>query len=111
MDNIIEKAMSPLEIKEAVNKKGAPVEITRAINELLVEKYSSGKIRLTLSDIKTRTVQIWQEINGYTADNYDWKAVNWDTVDEAFKKAGWQVSWDAAGYCESYPTTVSFLPK
>jgi len=78
-----------------------PDAVIEAFNELITENFVNGSATVKQGDAVKRMVE----------KGLDRKEINdkgWLNVEEAFKLAGWDVSYDGPGYCETYPATFKF---
>ena len=89
------KPVTPEELSEAP-ERSFPDEVIEAFNQLIRENYRNGGARFTFKQAASRIADRMRVPLSYV---YVEKMLD---VEEAFRKAGWQVVMDKPGYNESY---------
>ena len=102
--------IKPITPAKAKTKQTFPDEIIKAFNDLLTEKGSSSSIRITQDEAIERALANFTA-SGKKITRSQIFENNWMDVEDTYRKAGWKVSYDKPGYCESYPAYFIFSKK
>jgi hypothetical protein len=92
----------PITPDEAESGKHIPDEVFEAFNELIAE----GDGDVLQKDVVLR---ILAKIPDTTREQIFKKG--WLNVEPAYRKAGWKVTYDKPGYCETYEANFTFRRK
>lgn len=98
----------PIEPSEVADKKaeGIPSFVIEAFNQLIAKNYNSGSAKVTQTEAVNKIVELSgtneKEIRGKIFENH------WLDVEDIYRKAGWTVEFDKAGYCENYDSFFIF---
>jgi hypothetical protein len=102
-DEGMSKAISPHELNNAVvDAVQIPDGVIEAINELLIKNGSRNPITLMQSDVLVAITKKMRVTKKTVFDN------RWLDFEQLYRKAGWVVSYDAPGYCETYEESWKF---
>lgn len=95
---------NPITPQDVVTAKAAsfPDEVIEAFNGLIAKKFSNGYANFTLSEAKSAINKL--------IGNRLWDS-DWLNVEEIYRNAGWDVSYDKPGYNESYEGNYTFKKK
>lgn len=103
MGKIMSKAISPHELNNAVvDTVQIPDGVIEAINGLLIKSGSRNVITLMQSDVLAAITKKMSVTKKTVFDN------NLLDFEQLYRKAGWGVSYDAPGYCETYEESWKF---
>ncbi|WP_407306564.1 hypothetical protein [Acinetobacter sp.] len=95
--------IKPLSPQEAKENLAIPDFVIEAVNDLIKENFNgNGSFNLLQKDIEER-------ISSKTQATI---VPNWiSKVQQIYKSEGWNVEYDAPGYCETYKAYLRFSPK
>lgn len=100
--------------KARKNKPGTiPEAMFEVVNELLTEKYSEHEIRIERQEIVDRfcfRLQASRALDPMQA-LYQMLSNGWLDFEQAYRDAGWSVSYDKPGYNETYEAAFIFKKK
>jgi hypothetical protein len=96
--------ISPLEAL-AASEKAVPEQVFEAFNELLAEKLSRGRNRVSATFTESAVVARIVAKGISRSELYE---RNWLEVKSHYGKKGWTVDRDRPGFNESYEATFSF---
>jgi hypothetical protein len=91
---------------EAAQASTFPGEVFDAFNELIAENYSGGRAAFKQKDAVAR---IKQKL--LLVEEGEIFRRGWLNVEPAYRNEGWDVEYDAPGYCESYAATYTFKKR
>jgi len=98
------RAISPREVEVAIaNGANLPDCVIEAVNQLLIKKGAHDCITLMQPEVVTAIM----ERMGVT-DKRIVYVNNWLDFEPFYRKAGWQVTYDRPGYCETYEANWKF---
>lgn len=80
----------------------------RAVNNLLTKGASKGSIDIKTNEVVKEYRRLHKERGTVAPDPYETKQLDFE---DAFRKAGWKVSFDNPGYNESYDSYYTFTAK
>lgn len=98
--------VSPIRPEDIKTVSFIPPEVIEAFNELIQEKFRSGRAVIGQEEVIRR---ILSKFEGHT-QRQDIFKYHWLDVEPVFQAAGWQVYYDKPGFNESYEPTFSFRP-
>lgn len=96
--------IKPEEIVEA-KKRHLPNEVFQCFNEMIAENWSGGVAVVLQRDVVAR---IAHRLGMEEKKVYDHKLLE---VEDAYRDAGWNVTYDKPGYNESYPARFEFRKR
>lgn len=98
------KALSPTEL-EKFRKDSMPDAVMETFNQMLADNYGTGYVTIMDKDLVAALVK-----KGLNRDEIYRKG--WLGLARAlYRKQGWDVYYDAPGYCESYDAYTRFMRK
>lgn len=102
-------AVQPIKPSQVVKKKkdGIPDYVIESFNELIAKHFDGSSSTIKQDEVMSVILSKMPE-GSKRQDVYD---NNWLDVEDIFRAAGWQVTYDKPGYNESYPATFEFSPK
>jgi hypothetical protein len=103
------KPINPIEVKKQ-QLANIDDEMIQAVNELLIEKFSSGSCTILQKDVIERYFKLKNLENTQANRDELYKRKQLD-FEPLYKKEGWKVSYDRPGYNESYEPSFEFLSK
>lgn len=101
------KPFSPSEAEDANGvyiRECIPPLMVQAVNELLAEKFNTGRIILRQQEVKAR----YLKVSNTPEDEFK---VDWLNFEPLFRDRGWTVKYDKPGYTESYDPYFEFSVK
>ena len=99
------KPINPSEAKAAA-LKAIPDEVIQAVNELIVENYSTGTIVIKEYEIKQRTKSLmYPGLGDPQSGNFESR---WLDFEDIFRQNGWKVEYDRPAYYENYQPLFRF---
>ena len=98
--------IQPITPEEVIGlkKDEMPAEVTQAFNSLLGEKVRKGHALIRQDDAVARMVEMGLD----SAEIYE---KGWLDIEDMYREAGWEVSYDRPGFNESYAATFKFRAK
>lgn len=106
-NNIMSKVL-PITPAEVVVKKqeSIPDGIFEAFNELIAENFNGSESKFKLKDVVNLAVSKMPDVPKDTMFEK-----HYFDVEEIYRKAGWMVEFDKAGYNETYDDFFVFIKK
>jgi hypothetical protein len=99
------KPINPSEAKAAA-LKAIPDEVIQAVNELIVENFSTGTITIAQSEIKQRAKSLmYPNLEDPQKGNFESR---WLDFEDIFRQNGWKVEYDRPAYYENYQPLFRF---
>lgn len=99
------KPINPSEAKAAA-LKAIPDEVIQAVNELIVENFSTGTITITQSEIKQRAKRhMYPNLDDPQTGIFESR---WLDFEDIFRQSGWRVEYDRPAYYENYQPLFRF---
>lgn len=96
------KAITKQEVAEAVGNREFPDFVIEAFNQCIVASKVKNSTTVYQDDVMAIIVQKSGKTRYQVFDN------NWLDVEEYYRAAGWQVSYDKPAYNESYKAYFTF---
>lgn len=93
----------PIRPHEVSIARGIPLDVIAAFNTLIVTHWNGHEARFTQEDV----VQMILLRLGETARSRIFEE-HWLDVEQAYREAGWNVTYDKPGYNESYEPSFVF---
>lgn len=95
--------IGPIKPKEVAKEKVIifPDEVFQSFNELIIEKIHGHYATILQKEVVERMVS-----KGLDRDEIFKKG--WLNIESVYQKAGWKVTFDSPGYCESYEPSFEF---
>lgn len=81
--------------------KNVPDAVIEVFNRLIAQNYVNGSATIKQGDVVALLLA-----KGF--DRHEIFDKDWLSIEEAYRSAGWQVSYDKPGYNETYPATFKF---
>ena len=100
-------AIKPITPSQAISKKreSLPDEVIEAFNELIAEKWDGHKASFKQDEIASIIAKKLKISRNKLFDN------GWLDVEDIYRKAGWEVVYDAPAFNETYDATFCFRKK
>ena len=99
------KPITPGEVCKA-KKDSLPDEVLEAFNELIAKHWDGSSATIRQKEV---VALIKSKLDLKRHDQI--YARGWLDVEDVYRKAGWTVTYDKPGYCESYEATFRFSRK
>lgn len=111
------KPITPEEISEA-KLESMPDEVIEAFNELIIKGYDATTKTSKVKQNDVAELIVSKIVDGSSKEYLEWTEVRskifangWLNVEDIYHKAGWNVSFDKAGYCETYDSFFEFKKR
>lgn len=103
---LVVRPITPDEAASA-EKSAIPPEVLKAFNELIAENYRFGEARVPQKDVVRRIKEIMPRkvTDGTIVDSGGLD------VEDIFRGAGWEVTYDRPAYFENYEAFFVFSPQ
>ena len=96
--------ISPKDVIKA-KQRDIPEFVFEVINQLIVENIDGNEAKVRQDEIVNRLV-----VN-HDVERSDIFKKGWLNIEDIYRKAGWKVTYDKAGYCETYSSFFLFTKR
>ena len=115
------KPIRPEEVTD-LKETQIPDEVMEAFNAIIARKYSRGYACFRLDEIEDEIIDRMCRIKRLPGKDVATQCSpndvrsriyenNWMDVEDIYRKVGWDVTYEAPGYCETGPCTFTFRKK
>lgn len=84
-----------------------PDVMIEAVNRLIAQEWDGFSATITQDEI----INLFLSLSPSTVDEDEIFDNHWLDFEPIFEKAGWKVTYDQPGYCETYDASYTFLKK